>query len=131
MFVDINIHRICLKCKYYLYEMFAFTSFASWHHIGEHGFRLNKDAFANALALCYGWAASKTPTKCVCGASFTVDHLLSCARGDFPSLCHNEIRDLTATLLTEVCSDIQVEPDLQEIFTETMTRSTANTAGCT
>ena len=55
--------------------------------------------------------------------------LLSCGCGGFPSLRHNEIRDLTTTLLTEVCSDIQIEPDLQEISTETMTRSTANTAG--
>ena len=33
---------------------------------------------------------------------------------------YNEIRDLTATLLTEVCNDVQVEPELQEIATETM-----------
>ena len=98
--------------------------------IAEHGFRLHKGAFADALALRYGWGPSKTPTKCVGRASFTVDHLLSCARGGFPSLRHNEIRDLTATLLTEVCSDIQVKPYLQEISTETMTRITADIAGC-
>ena len=56
-----------------------------------------------------------------------VEHLLSCPRGGFPFLRHNEIRDLTATLLTEVCNDVKVEPDLQEITTETMTRRTANT----
>ncbi len=53
----------------------------------------------------------KTPTTCVCGASFAVDHLLSCQRGGYPSLRHNEIRDLTGTLLTEVCSDVKVEPE--------------------
>ena len=47
--------------------------------------------------------------------------------GCFPSLCHNEIRDLTATLLTAVCNDIQVEPDLQEISMEAKIRCTANT----
>ena len=51
----------------------------------------------------------------------------SCPRGGFPSLRHNEIRDLTATLLTEVCNDVQVEPELQEIATETMSGRTANT----
>ena len=40
----------------------------------------------------------------------------------------NEIRDLTAKLLTDVCNDVQIEPDLQEITTETMTKHTANTA---
>ncbi len=53
-----------------------------------------------------------------------MDYLLSCQRGGFP---HNEIRDFTGTLLTEVCSDVKVEPELQEITTETMSLHTANT----
>ena len=40
---------------------------------------------------------------------------------------HNEIRDLTATLLTEVCNDVKIEPDLQEITTETFNGRSANT----
>ncbi len=86
--------------------------------IKEHGFCLHKGAFFDALALRYGWAPTKTPTHCVCGATFAVDHLLSCSRGGFPSLRHNEVRDLTARLLTEVCNDVQIEPELQEITTE-------------
>ena len=34
--------------------------------------------------------------------------------GGFPSIRHNEIRNLTATLLTEVCNDVCIEPELQE-----------------
>ena len=92
--------------------------------IAEHGFCLHKDAFADALALRYGWAPSNTPSKCVCGTSFTTDHLLSCPRGGFPSLRDSEIRDMTATLLTD---DVCVEPDLQGVSTETMARCSANT----
>ena len=33
----------------------------------------------------------------------------------FPSIRHNEIRDLTAHLLTEVCRDVRIELDLQPI----------------
>ena len=33
---------------------------------------------------------------------------------------HNEIRDITANLLTEVCHDVQVEPDLQEVTSEVL-----------
>lgn len=95
--------------------------------IKEHGFSLHKGAFVDALALRYGWPISKAPTSCECGARFAVDHLLSCPRGGFPSLRHNEIRDFTATLLTEVCSDVKVEPELQEITTELMSLRTANT----
>ena len=96
--------------------------------IEEHGFRLHKGAFVDALALCYGWAPLNIPSNCVCGAPFEVDQLLSCSRGGFPSLHHNEIRDLTAKLLTDVCNDVQIESDLQEITTKTMTKRTANTA---
>ena len=72
--------------------------------IEEHGFCLHKTDFVDSLALRYGWNFSKTPTTCIRGASFAVDHMLSCPRGGFPSIRHNEIRDLTVTLLTEVCS---------------------------
>ena len=95
--------------------------------IQEHGFTLHKGAFVDALALRYGWPIAKTPSACVCGAGFKVDHLLSCQRGGFPSLRHNEVRDITATLLTEVCSDVMVEPDLQEITTEQLPLRSANT----
>ena len=81
--------------------------------IKEHGFCLHKGAFVDAMALRYGWTPIKTPTHCACGAAFVVDHILSCPRGGFPSLRHNEIRDLTARLLTEVCNDVQIEPELR------------------
>ena len=41
---------------------------------------------------------------------FFIEHALSCAKGGFPILRHNEIRDITADLLTEVCHDVRVEP---------------------
>ena len=96
--------------------------------IKEHGFCLHKGAFIDAMALRYGWSPLKTPTHCACGAPFIVDHLLSCPRGGFPSLRHNEIRDLTAKLLTEVCNDVQVEPELQVITSEELSGRSANAA---
>ena len=47
-----------------------------------------------------------------CGSKFSIEHALSCPKGGFPSIRHNEVRDLTATLLTDVCHDVKVEPDL-------------------
>ena len=52
---------------------------------------------------------------------------LTITRGGFPSLRHNEVRDLTARLLTEVCNDVQIEPELQEITTEVIPERSANT----
>ena len=95
--------------------------------IKEHGFCLHKGAFADALALRYGWPPDHMPTNCVCVASFTEEHSLSCPRGGFPSIRHNEIRDLTASLLTEVCHDVCTEPSLQSITDEVMARNSAIT----
>ena len=64
----------------------------------EHGFALHKFAFHDAVALRYGWSLQRTPAHCACGTSFSVEHALSCPKGGLPSIRHNEIRDLTATL---------------------------------
>ena len=94
--------------------------------IEEFGFALHKGAFHDALALRYNWQPLHTPSTCGCGAKFSVEHALSCPKGGFPSIRHNEIRDLTANLLTEVCRDVCIEPDLQPITGEVLTGATSN-----
>ena len=83
--------------------------------LSEYGFALHKAAFHDAMALRYGWPLHRTPAHCACGTTFSVDHALLCPKGGLPSLRHNEIRDLTASLLTEVCHQVQVEPELQAV----------------
>ena len=80
--------------------------------ISEHGFALPKGSFRDALCLRYGWKPSNLPSQCICGTSFSSEHALSCPHGGFPSIRHDDIRDLTAKLLTEVCSNVAVEPTL-------------------
>ncbi len=92
-----------------------------------HGFTLHKQAFRDALSLRYGWTPKKLPTKCACGSSFTVEHALSCAKGGFPSIRHNEIRDLTANLLSEVCNNVCIEPELLPVTEENLAGASANT----
>jgi len=41
-----------------------------------------------------------------------------CKRGGFVIQRHNELRDLEADLLSTVCSDVEVEPVLQDIAKE-------------
>ena len=57
----------------------------------EHGFILHKSAFRDAMALRYGWVPSQIPSHCVCGQPFTIQHVLQCPRGGFPSIRHNEL----------------------------------------
>ena len=85
-----------------------------------------QESLHDALALRYGWIPDTLPTKCACGSSFSVEYALSCAKGGFPSIRHNEIRNLTATLLTEVCHEVTIEPELQPVTNEVLTGPTAN-----
>ena len=90
----------------------------------EYGFTLHKSAFHDAVSLCHGWPLSRTPSHCACGTNFSIEHALSCPEGGLPS---NEIRDLTANLLTEVCHQVHVEPELQPVSApESFTLSTTN-----
>ena len=58
------------------------------------------------------------PLHCTCGKQFSVEHALSCPHGGFPSIRHNELRDITAELLSEVCHNVGTEPPLQPITDE-------------
>ena len=69
---------------------------------------------------------SLLPTTCVCGKPFTVDHALNFPTGGFPTIRHNEIRDVTANLMSEVCHDVSVEPLLQPLSGEHLSYATAN-----
>ena len=93
----------------------------------HHGFAIHKGAFRDALAPRYGWALERLPSQCICGKPFNTDHALNCPIGGFLIACHNEVRDLLASLITEVCSDVAVEPALQPIRGETFQRRSTST----
>ena len=88
------------------------SSWLSALPIAEHGFELSKGDFCDAIALRYDWPLRDTPAVCACGAGFSTSHALNCAFGGFPTIRHNELRDLFAVALTEVCPSVSVEPPL-------------------
>ena len=102
------------------------SSWLSAVPISEHGFSLHKGAFRDALCLRYGWRPSHLPSHCVCGQHFTIEHALSCSRGGFPSIRHNEVRNITADLLSGVCHSVGIEPSLQPVTGEQFDYRTAN-----
>ena len=65
----------------------------------QHGFALTKGEFRDGICLCYNWLPPRLPSHCSCGASFMMSHALSCRTGGFPSIRHNQVRDITANLL--------------------------------
>jgi len=105
------------------------SSWLSTLPIQEHGFALHKAAFYDAIAMRYGWMPTNVPTSCACGKSFSVEHALSCPKGGFPSLRHNEVRDITASLISEVCSNVCTEPTLSPVIGESLPPSTVCSDG--
>ena len=103
------------------------SSWLSVLPLSDQGFHLNKGEFRDALCLRYGWDLSNTPRSCNCGKPFTTDHAMVCHMGGFPTIRHNEIRDITATLLTEVCSNVATEPHMQPLSGETFRLASTNT----
>ena len=67
------------------------------------------------------------PTACICRQQNDVSHALSCTRGEYVIMRHNEIHDATATLLQEVTSSTEVEPILQPITGDRMNCRSAKT----
>ena len=94
--------------------------------LSDYGFNLHKGAFRDALCLRYGWLPRHLPSRCVCDQKFTIEHALSCSRGGFPSIRHNEKRDITAEYLTEVCYGVGVEPGLQPVTDEAFSYRSEN-----
>ena len=66
------------------------------------------------------------PVVCA-GKQFSVEHAFSCPCGGLPTIRHNELRDITAGLLTELCHGVEVEPSLQPLSGESFRLRSANT----
>ena len=56
------------------------------------------------------------------------DDAMSCPSGGFPTIRHNEVRDILADLLTEVCVDVAVEPPLMPLSGEVFVAASAKAA---
>ena len=56
------------------------------------------------------------PTSCRCGSNFDIQHSMSCKKGGFIYIRHNNLRNLTANMMSEVCKDTEIEPKLTPLF---------------
>ena len=56
------------------------------------------------------WTIPDLSPTCTYEQSFCEEHKLSCFKGNVPLIGHNEIRNITASLLFEVCSNVATEP---------------------
>ena len=88
------------------------------------GVTFNKEEFRDGVFARYGWDIPGTPSHCACGKENTFDHILNCKSGPYVNLRHNRVRDLEAELMKEVCYNVQIEPQLLPIDSESHTEGT-------
>ena len=68
------------------------------------------------------------PASCPYGSKFDIQHSMSCKKGGFIYILirHNDLRDLTANMMSEVCKDTEVEPKLSQFSEEKLQCRTSN-----
>ena len=86
-------------------------------------FFLDKQAFWDAIQIRYNILLKRLPILCVCGDSFNLQHALSCPKGGLVITRHNELRNLTAEILVEVCKNVVIEPLLTPLTGEELPKS--------
>ena len=84
----------------------------------QFGFSLSKAELWNAVYLRYGLPLKRLSSHCGCSNVHAVQHALSCKKGGFVTLRHNELRDNIAEMLQEVTNDVRIEPILQPLTGE-------------
>ena len=52
---------------------------------------------------------------------------MHCTQGGFTHVRHKEIRDTLAKLLNEICLDVEIEPTLQPLRRETISKKSTST----
>ena len=96
--------------------------------IKQNGFFLDKQAFWDVTRIRYDMPFERISTSCECGCPFDIQHAFSCPKGGFVITRHNEIGDITAELLTEICKNVTVEPALTPLTGETFPKASAITS---
>ena len=88
------------------------SSWLSAIPVEQHGFALHKTDLTDALFYVMAGLHHTYHLTVFAAKPFQFLMLFSCPHGAFPILRHNDVRDRTAKLMSEVCHDIQVEPYL-------------------
>ena len=74
------------------------------------GFIFNEQEFRDSICLRYRWRIPNTPSFCACGEKNSIDHSLSCKKGGYIHMIHDNIRNLDTEFMKEVCKDVKIKP---------------------
>ena len=94
--------------------------------IKRRGFNLLKSDLWDAVRLRYGLPLKRLPSNWGYSKPYSVHHAISCKKGGFLTLRHNELRDNITEMPEEVTSDVKVEPALQTLSGEEIKGNQSN-----
>ena len=94
----------------------------------EHGYALTKAAFRDALNIRYNKQLKGMPSTCPCGQKLDLNHGMTCKRGGFVIMRHNNVRGFETNLLKTMHKVVEFEPALQDITNEKIPGNTNDEA---
>ena len=86
----------------------------------------SKQQFLDSVRLLYGWENMQSINILPCGSKFDIQQSMSCKKGDFICLRHNDLRNLAANMMSKVCNDSEIKPKLTLLSVEELQDATSN-----
>ena len=83
--------------------------------------------FLDAVRQTYQLPTPNLPTQYPCNEKFERQHAVLFKKEGLFTLPHNKLRDITGTLVQEVCHDVAIEPIRQPVTDNNLAPYTANT----
>ena len=68
------------------------------------------------IKIRYKWHLHRLPENCECGQKINFEQALSCKKGGFITIRHNQVRYITANLLKIISNDVKIEAPLLEVY---------------
>ena len=91
--------------------------------ITEFGFELSKQQFWDSDIV---GKTCNLPPSCPCGSDFNIKRSMSCKKGGFTYIQLNDLRDLTADMMSEVYKDTEIEHKLKLLSGKEVQGTTSN-----
>ena len=87
------------------------------------GYNLTKQLFWDLIRIRYGRTLTRVPFNCEYWVKLDLEHTRSGKKVSFVSLRHNHVGNIKATLFSEVCNDVWVDPQSQKLTGESLQSS--------
>ena len=94
--------------------------------IAQYGFELSKQQSRDSICLRYGWKTQNCQRHVHVEANLIYNIMWVLKKGGFVNIRHNDLRDLTTKILSEVCYDTEIEPTLVLLSAEYLSNWNAN-----